>query len=140
MGDKVIILSGISEEDEIIVRGNELLKDGSSVKIAGQKPKKQKSKSISGEKWLLTWQSRRGEQTGTLIIGKENSTFNEEKVEVKITDNKLVFEAPIVLPFGTITLNFDGKISNNTIEGTIITKLPNGNENSGSFTGKKDKS
>ena len=36
--------------------------------------------------------------------------------------------------------DFDGKISNNTIEGTIITKLPNGNENSGSFTGKKDKS
>ena len=140
VGDKVIILSGISEEDEIIVRGNELLKDGSSVKIAGQKPKKQKSKSISGEKWLLTWQSRRGEQTGTLIIGKENSTFNEEKVEVKITDNTLVFEAPIVLPFGTITLNFDGKISNNTIEGTIITKLPNGNENSGSFSGKKDNS
>ncbi len=140
VGDRVIILSGISEEDEIIVRGNELLKDGSSVKIAGQKPKKQKSKSISGEKWLLTWQSRRGEQTGTLIIGKENSTFNEEKVEVKINDNTLVFEAPIVLPFGTITLNFDGKISNNKIEGTIITKLPNGNENSGSFSGKKDNS
>ena len=36
VGNKVIIISGISTNDKVIVRGNELLKDGSSVKLAGE--------------------------------------------------------------------------------------------------------
>ena len=140
IGEKTIILRGISENDEVIVRGNELLKDGSSVKIAGAPSKKKKpSKAIEGDKWVLKWQSSRGEQTGDLLVGKQKSTFNDTPVEVKISDKKMIFDAPIVLPFGTITLSFDGLISSNKVSGNVITKLPNGNENSAKFSGEKVK-
>ena len=140
VGEKTIILRGISENDEVIVRGNELLKDGSSVKIAGAPSKKKKpSKAIEGDKWVLKWQSSRGEQTGDLLVGKQKSTFNDTPVEVKISDKKMIFDAPIVLPFGTITLSFDGLISSNKVSGNVITKLPNGNENSAKFSGEKVK-
>ena len=136
--DRVIVLNGISLEDLIIVRGNELLKDGSLVKVAGKVSKVVKdSKKINGDKWTLKWQGRRGEQSGELIIGKEFSTFNGDKVEVNLIEDKMVFEAPLVLPFGTIQLEFDGIILSNKINGTLTLKLPDGNENSVTFSGEK---
>ena len=72
VGERAIITDGLSVDDQVIIRGNELLKDGSSVKLAGkpsEKPKK--AAEIKGDKWLLKWQGRNGEQTGDLIIGKK---------------------------------------------------------------------
>ena len=43
VGERAIITDGLSVDDQVIIRGNELLKDGSSVKLAGkpsEKPKK----------------------------------------------------------------------------------------------------
>ena len=54
-----------------------------------------------------------------------------------LKDNKLKFEAPLVLPFGTIMLNFEGKISSNKVDGTLTLKLPNGNESKVPFSGEK---
>ena len=138
VGDRVIILSGITIEDDVIVRGNELLKDGSKVKLAGAPPSKsKKNKEVKGEYWTLKWQGRGGERSGELVIGKKASTFNGEKTDVTIQDNKLKFEAPLVLPFGTITLKFSGDITANDIDGTLTLKMPNGNESQVPFAGSK---
>ena len=138
VGDRVIILSGITIEDDVIVRGNELLKDGSKVKLAGAPPSKsKKNKEVKGEYWTLKWQGRGGERSGELVIGQKASTFNGEKTDVTIQDNKLKFEAPLVLPFGTITLKFSGDITANDIDGTLTLKMPNGNESQVPFAGSK---
>ena len=141
VGNKVIILDGISVDDDVIVRGNELLKDGAAVKLAGGAPSTSKiSQKVKGDKWILKWQGRGGERSGELVIGKKSSTFNGEKTDVTIQDNKLGFEAPLVLPFGTITLKFNGVIAANNIEGTLTLKMPNGNESQVPFTGSKEAS
>ena len=138
VGNRVIILRGVTLEDKIIVRGNELLKDGSSVKIAGKPSGDSKvANKVKGDKWTLKWEGRRGEQTGELIIGKKASFYNGEKVEVNAEDNKIIFETPLVLPFGTITLSFDGIVSSNKINGTLTLKMPNGNESEVPFSGEK---
>ena len=138
VGNRVIILKGVTLEDKIIVRGNELLKDGSSVKIAGKPSSNSKdTKKVKGDKWALKWEGRRGEQTGELIIGKKASFYNGEKVEVITEDNKIIFETPLVLPFGTVTLSFDGNVSSNKINGTLTLKMSNGNENKVPFSGEK---
>ena len=138
VGNRVIILKGVTLEDKIIVRGNELLKDGSSVKIAGKPSGDSKvANKVKGDKWTLKWKGRRGEQTGELIIGKKASFYNGEKVEVNAEDNKIIFETPLVLPFGTITLSFDGIVSSNKINGTLTLKMPNGNESEVPFSGEK---
>ena len=138
VGNKVIIISGIYTNDKVIVRGNELLKDGSSVKLA-RKPSdsSKKPSGIKGDKWVLKWQGRGGERSGELILGKKVSTFNGEKTDVETDGKKLKFETPLVLPFGTITLKFNGDISSNGINGTLTLKLPNGNENEVPFSGSK---
>ena len=102
---RAIIIDGLSVDDQVIIRGNELLKDGSSIKLAGkpsEKPKK--APEIKGDKWLLKWQGRNGERTGDLTVGKKVSFFNGEKIDIELKDNKLKFEAPLILPFGTIML------------------------------------
>ena len=138
VGNRVVILKGVTLEDKIIVRGNELLKDGSSVKIAGKPSSNSKdTKKVKGDKWALKWEGRRGEQTGELIIGKKASFYNGEKVEVITEDNKIIFETPLVLPFGTVTLSFDGNVSSNKINGTLTLKMSNGNENKVPFSGEK---
>ena len=60
-----------------------------------------------------------------------------DKVEVNLIEDKMVFEAPLVLPFGTIQLEFDGIILSNKINGTLTLKLPDGNENPVTFSGEK---
>tara|TARA_Y200000002_G_scaffold59170_1_gene44608 strand:- start:101 stop:1657 length:1557 start_codon:yes stop_codon:yes gene_type:complete len=138
VGNKVIIISGISTNDKVIVRGNELLKDGSSVKLAGKPSDSSKKPSgIKGDKWVLKWQGRGGERSGELILGKKVSTFNGEKTDVETDGKKLKFETPLVLPFGTITLNFNGNISSDKVEGILTLKMPNGNENEVPFSGSK---
>ena len=52
-------------------------------------------------------------------------------------DNKIIFETPLVLPFGTITLSFDGNVTSNKINGTLTLKMPDGNENKVPFSGEK---
>ena len=93
VGERAIITDGLSVDDQVIIRGNELLKDGSSVKLAGkplEKPKK--APEIKGDKWLLKWQGRNGERTGDLTVGKKVSFFNGEKIDLELKDNKLKFE------------------------------------------------
>ena len=85
----------------------------------------------------MKWQGRNGERTGDLTVGKKVSFFNGEKIDLELKDNKLKFEAPLVLPFGTIMLNFEGKISSNKVDGTLTLKLPNGNESKVPFSGEK---
>ena len=136
VGNKVIILSGITTDDDVIVRGNELLKDGSAVKLAGGAPSNSKKK-IKGDQWTLKWQGRGGERSGVLVIGKKVSTFNGEKTDVKVQGNNVKFESPLILPFGTITLSFNGEIASNNIDGTLTLKMPNGSENEVPFSGSK---
>jgi hypothetical protein len=61
----------------------------------------------------------------------------EKKTDVETDGKKLKFESPLVLPFGTITLKFNGNISSNNINGILTLKLPNGNENEVPFSGSK---
>jgi hypothetical protein len=110
------------------------------VKIAGKPSGDSKvANKVKGDKWTLKWEGRRGEQTGELIIGKKASFYNGEKIEVIAEENKIIFETPLVLPFGTVTLSFDGKVSStsNKINGTLTLKMPNGNENKVPFSGEK---
>ena len=56
VGERAIITDGLSVDDQVIIRGNELLKDGSSVKLAGKPSEKPKKiPEIKGDKWLLKW-------------------------------------------------------------------------------------
>ena len=137
--DKIIVIDGLENSDLVVTRGNELLKDGDKVKIAGQssggKPKKVK---IEGEKWILEWQGRQGKQSGTLIIGKDKSYFNDQETKVSKQDNNISFVTSLTLPFATLELLFEGKIVDDNLNGTLtISGLPNGQTRENTFLGKR---
>ena len=48
-----------------------------------------------------------------LLIGKDKSLFNDEPVEVVRAGNDINFIGKLVLPFGVLSLDFNG-----TIDGT----------------------
>ena len=137
--DKIIVLDGLEKSDLVVTRGNELLKDGDKVKIAGKaRGAETKKVKIKGEKWILEWQGRQGKQSGTLLIGKDKSYFNDQEIKVTRKDNNVSFVTSLTLPFATLELLFEGKISDNTLNGNLtISGLPNGQTRENTFSGKR---
>ena len=136
--DKMIVLEGLNKSDLVVTRGNELLKDGDKVKISDKPNTKSTERKIKGEEWVLEWEGRRGTQTGTLILGDKKSYFNEDEVSINKDGKNISFKAPLVLPFGTLELLFEGIFLGETLKGTLtISGLPNGQTRENPFSGKK---
>lgn len=134
-GDSFVVLSGLAAGEQVVVRGNEGLVDGRKIKIGdpGKRPAGPK-----GEKWTLTWTTRRGPAEGELILGKEKSFFNDEPVEVTRNGDDIAFVGKLVLPFGVIELDFKGVVSGDEMSGRVtLSGFPNGNTPTIDFTGKK---
>ena len=153
--DKVAVLSGLQKGEKVIVRGNEGLSDGAAVKEG--KPPKRNVPSADGEAqqevaeekpleteladdavtWELAWTTNRGETTAELALSSKANLYNGEPIAVKRDGDKLQFEAEVVLPFGILTLGFDGAIAGETMSGTVtLSGLPNGRTPSFDFAGK----
>lgn len=134
-GDSFVVLSGLKAGEQVIVRGNEGLVDGRKIKIGdpGKRPE-----GPEGEKWTLTWTTRRGPAEGELILGKEKSFFNDEPVEVTRDGDGIAFVGKLVLPFGVIELDFKGAVNGEEMAGKVtLGGFPSGNAPTIDFTGKK---
>lgn len=134
-GESFVVLSGLQAGEQVIVRGNEGLVDGRKIKIGdpGKRPAGPK-----GEKWTLTWTTRRGPAEGDLILGKETSFFNDEPVEVTREGDDIAFIGKLVLPFGVIELDFKGAVSGDEMAGKVtLSGFPSGATPTIDFTGKK---
>ena len=134
-GDSFVVLSGLAAGEQVIVRGNEGLVDGRKIKIGdpGKRPA-----GPNGDKWTLTWTTRRGPAEGELILGKEKSFFNDEPVDVTRNGDDIAFIGKLVLPFGVIELDFKGTISGDEMAGTVtLSGFPSGNTPTLDFSGEK---
>ena len=134
-GDSFVVLSGINAGEQVITRGNEGLVHGRKIKIgeAGKRPAGPK-----GEEWTLGWRTRRGPAEGKLLLGKENSFFNDEPVEVMRTGDDIAFVGKLILPFAVISLDFKGTITGDSMTGKVtLSGFPSGNSPTLDFTGKK---
>ena len=154
VNDMVIVTSGLAAGERVIVKGNEGLSDGAAVK-EGTPPKR---KVPSGEEsaddapqeaaleteladdavvYLLEWKTRRGDSSAELTLSSKANLYDGEPIRVTKTGDKLAFDAEVVLPFGILTLSFDGTLANGAMTGMItMSGLPNGNTPSFPFTGK----
>lgn len=130
-----VVLDGLKAGEMVITRGNEGLVDGRKIKIGdpGKRPAGPK-----GEKWTLSWTTRRGPAEGYLVLGKEKSLFNDEPVEVTRAGNDIAFVGKLVLPFGVLELDFTGTMDGDAMSGKVtIRGLPSGASPTIDFTGKK---
>lgn len=140
VADSFIVLSGLDAGQEVIIRGNEQLSDGKAVKkpgasSSGNAPAKGKPK---GDVWVLKWMSPRGESTGTLVLGKEKSFFDDDDVKVVKVGESINFIAKKQLPFGVIDLEFSGKTKGEAMDGQLVIRgLPGGQERQMTFSGRK---
>ena len=133
--ESFVVLSGLTAGEQVITRGNEGLVDGRKIKIGdpGKRPAGPK-----GEKWTLTWTTRRGPAEGDLVLGRETSLFNDEPVEVTRAGNDIAFIGKLVLPFGVLELDFTGTIDGDAMAGKVtIRGLPSGASPTLDFSGKK---
>ena len=144
--ERIIVNSGLQAGELVITRGNEGLDDGAAVK-QGKIPKRdvpnmsndtsqaEKAEEIPTEladdakKWLLKWQSSRGEQSGRLELSSKASLYNDKPVLVTRKNDTVYFDTELVLPFGIVTLSFELVSTPNSMNGTVILSgLPNGRE------------
>jgi len=158
-GSDVIILSGVAENEMVITRGNEVLNDGAAVRLvsletferpktvaaagetqtaAAEAPKKLPTElADDAVSWKLEWTTPRGDASADLILSSKANLFNGEPIEVTKNGDNLLFAGELVLPFGILTLNFDGKIDGTQMAGQLkMSGLPNGREPQMDFTGK----
>ena len=156
VGDKVIISRGLAAGERVVIKGNEGLSDGAAIKEG--KPPKRKVPSggddaaaeaeveevaletelgDDAKSWLLEWSTRRGDSSAILQLSSKANLYDDEPIFVKKEGNKVAFDAELVLPFGILTLSFDGTIEGEAMSGMItMSGLPNGNTPSFPFTGK----
>ena len=135
-GDKFVVLDGVRASEQVITRGNEGLVDGKKIKIGD--PGK-RADGPKGERWTLNWSTRRGPASGELLIGKDKSLFNDEPVEVVRAGNDINFIGKLVLPFGVVSLDFNGSIDGDNMAGKLtIGGLPGGRTLAVDFTGTKE--
>lgn len=144
--ERIIVNSGLQAGELVITRGNEGLDDGAAVK-QGKIPKRdvpnmsndtsqaEKGEEIPTEladdakKWLLKWQSSRGEQSGRLELSSKASLYNDKPVLVTRKNDTVYFDTELVLSFGIVTLSFKLVSSPNSMNGSVILSgLPNGRE------------
>ena len=153
--DMVIIQTGLSAGERVIIKGNEGLTDGAAIK-EGSPPKRnvpnaeadaseaqQSAPELQTEladdavKWLLEWETRRGASSAELTLSSKANLYDGEPILVTKSDDKVAFDAEVVLPFGILTLSFDGTIEGQAMSGMItMSGLPNGNTPSFPFSGK----
>lgn len=140
---RVIILSGISDKEQIIVKGNEGLSDGDALRQGGGggRPAPAAAAPRPGadaQKWALSWQTRRGESEAELVLSKAANLYDGAPVEVIQQGDNIQFTGEATLPFGIIELKFDGMIDGGIMSGMVrIIGLPNGNEPELAFQGKR---
>lgn len=156
-GSDVIILGGVAENEMVITRGNEVLNDGTSVQLLPAESFNRPRKVAAGEtaqpvvaaekpieseladdarNWLLKWTTQRGESKADLVLSSKASLFNGEPILVERDGDNLNFTGELVLPFGILKLNFQGKIDGDNMAGRIkMSGLPNGREPEMDFTG-----
>jgi len=154
----VIILSGVAENEMVITRGNEVLNDGAAVRLvpletfdrpkavapgetqtaAAEAPKELPTElAEDAVSWKLEWTTPRGDASADLVLSSKANLFNGEPIEVTKKGDNLLFAGELVLPFGILTLNFDGKIDGDKMAGQLkMSGLPNGREPQMDFTGK----
>ena len=141
---RVLVLSGVETGEMVVVKGNEGLSDGDALRASGGgRPKPEAPKAAKpgddAVSWTLKWQTRRGEQTGNLVLSDAVNLYNGQPVEVVKEAGRLKFTGELTLPFGIIELKFDGEIDGAIMTGTVtLIGLPNGNEPVLDFQGKKD--
>lgn len=139
VAESFIVLSGLKEGYDVIVRGNEQLSDGMAVKKSGDRPAEKLANAANiskGQAWTLRWMSPRGYSTGDLVMGKEKASFDGEEVRIVKAGDSVNFIAKKQLPFGIIDLEFNGKIDEETMTGDLIIRgLPGGKDRSMAFSG-----
>ena len=141
---RVMVLNGIESGEMVVVKGNEGLTDGDSLRApkGGSKQPQQaapKTPSADAVKWALNWQTRRGEQTAELVLSQAVNLYNGQPIEVTNEAGRLKFTGELTLPFGIVELKFDGEIDGAIMTGTVtLVGLPNGNEPVLDFQGKKE--
>ena len=157
-GSDVIILSGVAENEMVITRGNEVLNDGAAVRLvplesferpksvapgetqtaAADAPKKLPTElADDAVSWKLEWTTPRGDASADLVLSSKANLFNGEPIEVTKKGDNVLFAGELVLPFGILTLNFDGRIDGSQMTGQLkMSGLPNGREPQMDFTGK----
>jgi len=139
---RVTVLSGISAGDMVVVKGNEDLSDGDSLRASGAgKAAETPQAAKPGDDavtWTLRWQARRGEQTAELVLSEAVNLYNGQPIEVVKEAGRLKFTGELTLPFGIVELKFDGQIDGAIMAGTVtLIGLPNGNEPVLDFQGKR---
>ena len=145
VGDNIIIQSGIEAGERVIIRGNEGLNDGASVREG--RPPKRAIPSSDGEEtasaevaeipteladdaksWKLVWQTRRGETEAEVILSSGATLYNGEPVAVVRDGANVAFAGELVLPFGIVTLDFKLTETADSLNGKVtLLGLPNGN-------------
>ena len=154
VGDKVIVKSGLSVGERVVIKGNEGLSDGVAIK-EGTPPKRTVPNAYGAQEevpqeavleteladdavtWLLEWKTRRGDSSAELTLSSKANLYDGEPILVTKNGDKVVFDAEVVLPFGILTLSFDGTIAGESMSGDIVLSgLPNGNTPTFPFTGK----
>ena len=139
---RVMVLTGITAGEMVVVKGNEGLADGDSLRTTkgadSQKKAAPKTPGDDAVKWALNWQTRRGEQTAELILSKAVNLYNGQPIEVVQEADRLKFTGELTLPFGIVELKFDGQIDGAIMSGTVtLIGLPNGSEPVLDFLGKR---
>jgi len=139
---RVMVLTGITAGEMVVVKGHEGLADGDSLRSTkgadAQKKAAPKTPGDDAVKWALNWQTRRGEQAAELILSKAVNLYNGQPIEVVQEADRLKFTGELTLPFGIVELKFDGQIDGAIMSGTVtLIGLPNGSEPVLDFLGKR---
>lgn len=140
---RIAILSGLAAGEQVVVKGNEGLTDGASLKgnnaqARADKPAAPAKPGPDAETWVLSWQTRRGEQTAELVLSQAVDLFNKMPVEVKKNGQNIEFTGELTLPFGIVELAFSGMKDQSIMSGRVkLFGLPNGNVPEFDFTGKR---
>ena len=157
IADKMIILSGIAANERVIVRGNEGLNDGDTVR-EGKAPARRVPSGDAAQaedadqpaeipteladdatRWKLVWETRRGTQEAIMVLSSQASLYNDTPVLVTRDGDKVQFAAELVLPFGILTLEFDLTETSDSLSGQVtMLGLPNGREPVMDVTGTKE--
>ena len=157
VADKMIILSGIAANERVIVRGNEGLNDGDTVR-EGKAPARRVPSGDAAQaedadqpaeipteladdatRWKLVWETRRGTQEAIMVLSSQASLYNDTPVLVTRDGDKVQFAAELVLPFGILTLEFDLTETSDSLSGQVtMLGLPNGREPVMDVTGTKE--
>lgn len=145
VGESFIVLNGLVEGEEVVVRGNEQLTDGKSVskKNSGGLDKKRvvmnSRPQIKGDLWKIEWTTPRGVNDALLTVSETKAFFDDKKIDLIRAGSSINFLVERQRPFGPIVLEFTGIVKGDKMSGELVIRgLPSGADRVVAFLGEKE--